>query len=319
MVVNLEQGAAGDKTLLVVDDDRVIRGLVADVMGKLGYEVICVESAEEGVPILEKRMVSVALVDIHLPGMSGMELLRRFSGESSVSIIMFTGDGGTYTYEQAIHAGAADFLEKPVRIPELSLRIAKALETRRMRMAQERLVDKLEQLAITDELTGLFNRRRLTERMRQEVKRAQRYGRPIVILAVDIDSFKELNDSFGDAAGDAALQALGSLLRTDVRTQDQSFRIGGDEFMVLLPEITLHDGVNLAERLREKIHGIRLGGYPQLRLTASIGAAEYSSGESPAQLLERADGALYAAKRAGRNRVVALPASSTVAESDEAT
>lgn len=295
------------KRLLVIDDDITIRTLVTEAMSFKGYEVVSFETAEEAIGLLEKGDVPVALVDINLPGMSGIELLRQFAGNSSVAFILFTGQTETYTYEQAIHEGATDFLLKPIRLEELSLRIEKALETRRMWMAQEKLVGELERLAVTDELTGLSNRRRFKEDLKQEVKRAFRYGRPISVLAMDIDRFKKINDKYGHDVGDEALKAIGTLLQSDSRTEDHAYRSGGEEFTVLLPETTMPKATYLAERLREDIQDLRLADYSDLRMTVSIGIAEYHHEELPAEFFKRADKALYAAKREGRNRVVAVP------------
>ncbi len=306
-----QQAWSSEKVLVVVDDDLVTRNLVEDVMSRRGYTVLGFETAEESVPLLEKGEIPVALVDINLPGMSGIELVRLFAGNNSVAFILFTGDSGTYSYDQAIHEGATDFLLKPVRLEELTMRIEKAHETRRMRLAQERLVGELERLAITDELTSLSNRRRLMQRLSEEAKRAGRYGRSLAALALDIDHFKKVNDSFGHAAGDAALRALGDHLRSDVRIESHAYRSGGDEFTVLLPETPIDKATDLAQRLLEEIRNIRVGDFPELRLAVSIGVAEYGSGETPAQLLDRADRALYAAKGAGRNQVVTAPTAVT--------
>lgn len=160
--------------ILVVDDDQTTRVLVRDIMGQRGYEVLCADTAEEGELLLKSGTVPVALVDVRLPGMSGIELVRRFAGDSSVAIILFTGDDINYSYDEAIHEGAADFLLKPVRLEELTLRIERALEIRRMRMAQEKRVGELERMAVADELTGLSHRRPLTARLQGETSRASR-------------------------------------------------------------------------------------------------------------------------------------------------
>jgi len=302
-----ETEVSDQKKLLVIDDDRAIRGFVEHVMGRHGYEVLGVETAEEGEQHLNSGAFPVALVDINLPGMSGIELVRRFAGKTSLAIILFTGDDASYSYEQAIREGAVDFLLKPVRLEELAPRIERALEIRRTRMAHERLVAELERMAATDDLTGLFNRRRLTERLGDEVSRATRYNRPLSLLVIDLDRFKQLNDRFGHAVGDVALRGLADLLRADVRTTDQAFRYGGEEFVVLLPEIQLPEAAALAERLRREIEAFRLEHYPQCEMTVSIGVTECARGESPALLLERADKAMYSAKQAGRNQVVSTP------------
>ena len=268
-----------------------------------GYEVLTAESAEEGEPLLQSGTIPLALVDINLPGMSGIELARRYANDNSISIILFTGDEETYSYEQAIQEGAADFLLKPLRISELALRIKRALEHRRLKIEQSKLVGELERLAVTDELTGLFNRRRLIERLGEEVTRASRYGRPLTLLMLDIDNFKALNDHCGHAEGDKALTALGKLLRSDVRLSDQAFRYGGEEFVILLPELQLPESMLVAKRLRKDIESASLTTNPKCNVTVSIGVAQHDREESADSLLKRADQAMYRAKFSGRNQV----------------
>ncbi|NQU40580.1 MAG: diguanylate cyclase [Lentisphaerae bacterium] len=304
-----EAGAATEprRKLIVIDDDAAIRQMVRHAMVRHGYDVVEAGTAEEGEALLHGGDIPVALVDINLPGISGMELVRRFADDSRVAIILFTGDDMTYSYDQAIHEGAADFVLKPVRMGELAMRIERAMGTRRMRMAQDILVGKLEHMAVTDELTGLANRRRMTERLADEVARADRYDRPLALLVMDIDHFKEINDRFGHAAGDQALKALAELLRADVRTTDHAYRYGGEEFVILLPELQFPESMAVAERLRKDVENCRLIDDPQQRITVSIGMAQYIKGESPTKFLERADKAMYEAKQAGRNRVRSAP------------
>jgi diguanylate cyclase (GGDEF)-like protein len=159
--------------------------------------------------------------------------------------------------------------------------------------------------AITDELTGLFNRRRFMEALDAEIARAQRLGSRLSLLLADLDDFKRINDRFGHPAGDEALCAFAAVLRAHLRQIDTAGRLGGEEFAVLLPDTNLEGALAVAERVRrfvgaEPVLGDRRG----VRLTASIGVAEYESG-SRDDLLRRADAGLYRAKQQGKNRVAA--------------
>jgi diguanylate cyclase (GGDEF)-like protein len=160
--------------------------------------------------------------------------------------------------------------------------------------------------AITDELTGLVNRRRFMEALDTEIARTQRRGERLSVLLADLDDFKRINDRFGHQAGDEALRTFASLLRASLREIDVAARLGGEEFGVLLPETGLKGGLVLAERLREHIaeHAVLVRDGKAVHLTASIGVAEYRSG-SRDQLLRGADEGLYRAKQEGKNRVAA--------------
>ena len=165
------------------------------------------------------------------------------------------------------------------------------------------VVRRLRSEAETDVLTGCLNRRAGLKRLEIEVERAQRYERPFTFISLDIDSFKQINDSRGHPAGDQVLKAFAEVLRSSSRKVDSVVRAGGEEFWVLLPETPLVVGLLYAERLRRRLDRQVLAGGVSIRVTASLGLAEIGKDESVDQLVSRADKALYAAKEGGRNRV----------------
>jgi diguanylate cyclase (GGDEF)-like protein len=168
---------------------------------------------------------------------------------------------------------------------------------------------KLEQLATTDPLTGIANRRRMTEQISKELDRARRYKHPLALLMVDIDHFKRINDTYGHEVGDQAIVAVAGALSAAMRSIDLVARFGGEEFVLLMPEASLETAGGAAERLRETVAQLRidLDGGLTVSLTISVGvAASYpqDAPDSPSALLVRADKALYQAKKDGRDRVV---------------
>ena len=173
---------------------------------------------------------------------------------------------------------------------------------------------KLAEGALQDSLTGLYNRRHLDERLASELAGAQRHGRPLSLLMVDVDHFKAVNDAHGHLAGDEALKMVAFVLRGAVRKEDVLARYGGEEFVVIARETSLDGARALAERIRravERSHcawqGRELGVTVSIGLTVSVGLTEFVPGRTERELLEAADRALYLAKEQGRNRVVALP------------
>jgi diguanylate cyclase (GGDEF)-like protein len=175
--------------------------------------------------------------------------------------------------------------------------------------ANEALQEKntqLQELSITDSLTGLYNRSHLMDTLAGEVARSRRHNRPFTLLIMDIDHFKSYNDTFGHLAGDEALRRTGFLLKESIRSCDYAARYGGEEFILILPETGAEDGVEMAERIRNQIAEKEMGsdGNP-LKVTISVGVASFpKDGDDPHSLMKRADAALYEAKRRGRNRVV---------------
>jgi diguanylate cyclase (GGDEF)-like protein/PAS domain S-box-containing protein len=171
---------------------------------------------------------------------------------------------------------------------------------------QKRTEERLRELATTDPLTGALNRRQLFELAEEEVRRAERYGRPLCFSMLDLDHFKAVNDRYGHAVGDEALRAVASAFRRSLRTTDRLARHGGEEFVVMLPETPLLTARGAIERIRASVEALRFDAKgDRIAITVSAGVVAWRSGESVDAVLDRADGALYQAKRAGRNQVVA--------------
>lgn len=205
--------------------------------------------------------------------------------------------------EQQLLADLAALVMDEIELRQVG-RVAKAEIARRIEIEKE-----LTRLAATDSLTEAFNRRAFMQRAEQEVRRAARYRHQLSVLMLDIDRFKRINDTYGHAAGDAALRELVSFCRVCLRTEDVLGRIGGEEFAVLLPETGIERAGEVAERLRQGVEGLRVrsNGH-DFGFTLSVGATVCApAGESFEAALRRADAALYRAKQRGRNRVVVAP------------
>jgi len=176
------------------------------------------------------------------------------------------------------------------------------------RLQAEQLANSYERLATTDSLTGTLNRRGILDRLQEAIADASRYDRPLSIAIVDLDHFKEINDHNGHASGDLVLCHTAALVAQGLRTPDKAGRLGGDEFLLILPQTSLEATVSLAERLRASIGTSPLPAVPrEISVTVSIGITEWVLNESLGQLLSRCDKALYQAKNSGRDRVVSLP------------
>lgn len=167
-----------------------------------------------------------------------------------------------------------------------------------------RQADELLRRLSTDALTGLLNRRAFLERLDQEHERGERYPQPLSVLMLDVDGLKSINDRGGHAAGDAALRAIGDAIHLGLRATDIGCRFGGDEFAVMAPEADAGAARVLAERIRSLAGGMSLPGGLRVTVSAGVSCAAAREGWTPTEILERADRALYEAKRTGRNRVV---------------
>ena len=247
------------------------------------------------------------VLDLALPGLDGgalLEALREEVGTAEIPVLAITDAGDDRARVRLLDRGAADVLARPLSLAELRARIGRTLRLGRRQ-------GHLHALARTDALTGLANLRAFRARLDDEVRRARRYGTPLSCVMVDMDHLKPVNDAFGHAAGDRAIAAVAEILRAELRATDLGARYGGDEFVLLLPHTAVGDGRVLADRLCRRLAATELAvGDRRIGLRCSFGVAGLAGpagGDDGADLVRRADDALYAAKRAGRGRVELAP------------
>ncbi len=292
--------------LLVVDDDEAFCLLVDAMLTARGYGVVTLTDARRAMDLLRHGDFDVVLLDLVMPELGGLELLRRIRRRFNVlPVLVVTADGSAAATLEAMRRGATDFVTKPVDATHLDLRIRAACDLERAR-----------RLADTDGLTGLYNHRYLQQRLAQEVERAERYGRSLSLAMADIDDFKTYNDAFGHPRGDEVLIEVSRILQRVGRGTDVVARYGGDEFTLILPETAVTEAGVLAERARHCVEALDTGdgvaGSPPL--TLSLGVASCAAASNTREsLIGAADAALYRAKQLGRNRVcIAEPAAAAL-------
>jgi diguanylate cyclase (GGDEF)-like protein len=239
-----------------------------------------------------------------MPGLDGLELCRRIrrkDGDRYTYVVLVTGRDGDEDRLNGLGAGADDFLSKPVDLRELVARLNNARRILAMQDELERKNAELKELATTDSLTGLGNRRWFGELLESHAALAIRQGSPLSLILLDVDHFKAFNDAFGHSAGDGVLCILARVLRESSRVYDLVARYGGEEFAILLPDTDAPASLVLAERLRLAIEQTD---WPLRKVSASLGVSTIDP-RRPAStdLINEADRALYHSKRMGRNRV----------------
>ncbi len=304
-----EMVKTGEISLLVVDDERVIRRLMKDVLSDEGYNVHSERSTEEALAWLEGHGADIIISDIYLPKRSGMELLREVRElYPDTDVIMITGYGTLKSAVESMKLGALDYLTKPLNVDEIRIVIANALERQRLRRKAAE-ADFYKQLSRLDSLTHLYNRRFFRQILDTEVFRAERYGHQLSLGMLDVDRFKNFNDANGHPAGDVALKQLSDLFISNVRHCDIVARYGGEEFAILLPETSKGRATVLVERLVRGVEEATFPGeerMPRGCLTVSAGLAAFPGDADCAEdLMECADRALYLSKANGRNIVTA--------------
>ena len=288
--------------ILVVDDNPDKLGLIEAALILAGYNVTTATDGDEALAAIESYQPDLVITDVMMPRMNGYELAQRIRANpltKFIPVIMQTAASKRVEdLRRASEVGALGYITDPT---DLDLMLART----RTLLEFKAYLDVCEEAAFTDHLTGLANRRRFERQLEREVGRVLRFERPFTLLMIDIDNFKNLNDTFGHDAGDDAIRRISRVLREGTRGIDLAARIGGEEFAVLLVETGQSAGLEVAERLRVAIKALETPS--GARITASIGVAECpTDAQTASGILKAADVALYEAKRSGRDRVVPM-------------
>lgn len=294
--------------ILVAEDSALLRRMLGDVLRQNGWTVLEAGDGETALTLTRAENPSVLLMAREMEGLDGMavlDALRADGRTADIPVVFVTGHTDARDLAEGLERGAHDYVRKPVDPVELVARIRTALRLRALHDELARRNAELEQLARTDVLTGLANRRHADEVLRATIASARRHDRALSAVLVDIDKFKAVNDAHGHAAGDAVLREVALRLAAGLREEDVAARWGGEEFLLLLPDSP--DATVICERLRTSIsgHPVNVHGLLELTVSASFGWAPWTGEETGEALVGRADIALYAAKAGGRNRVVA--------------
>ena len=323
---SLPEFAAGEPGVRVViaEDEPATLRLLTRQLERAGYQVTPCADGREALETIQRNPVDLIIADWNMPGMDGIELcrnVRRLTLTGAlpfVYYILLTAESEQAKIVEGLEAGADDYLAKPYHRRELLARLRAGervvrlqadllAQQEQLRTANEEmyeLANQLKQLANTDTLTRLHNRRCLFERFADVLSQSHRFGRSLSCIMFDIDKFKRINDTYGHHAGDDVLRGIADACRTVCRQYDIVARFGGEEFCVICPDTDLEGAVTLAERLRMCIAETRFpAGADVIPVTTSLGVAqmsdEYSSEET---LIAAADRMLYRAKDAGRNQ-----------------
>lgn len=291
-------------SILVVDDDRSNLDVLSFIL-KPQYTVQVAKSGLSALKRAQDQQPDLILLDVLMPDMNGFEVLAELKASDAtrhIPVIFITGLGQAEDEERGFLLGAVDYIVKPFKSSTIKARV-------RTHMRIVKQIHTIERLCLIDGLTDIPNRRNLDQRLEAEWSSARRDKSPLSLFIVDVDKFKNFNDTYGHPQGDVLLQSLAQVLSSILkRPRDFTARMGGEEFAVLLPDTTLSGALAIAEELRQKVEEMRIpttDNSGTLSVTVSIGVTSLTP-DSNSQLsafVSRADAALYAAKEAGRNTV----------------
>ena len=293
-------------TILIVEDNKIDAKLLQRYLHGEPYQIKHASNGENAISRSQQERIDVILLDLLLPGKSGFDVcsaLKEKENTQNIQIVAITGLSDLESKLKGIELGVDDYLIKPVNMHILRTRVKSLVKKKAL---LDRLCDKYEMAvhsAITDKLTGLYNRRYFDHFLDFEIKRSSRQKASLALLMIDIDNFKLINDTLGHLFGDKILNKLGDIIKSIIRETDLAARYGGEEFSIVMSNTGLEEATEIAERLRKAIseYNFEITYRPT---TVSIGIALYPLDSTSLQdLLSNADRALYRAKHEGKNRV----------------
>lgn len=294
--------------ILLITDSASTKASLEKILGA-DFELFVSNSKAIPFFLLFEKRIDLVIIDAktkNTPAMQLSEQLRLVKKFSLIPVLLLVNKNNISMAEEAIHAGITNFLYRPLKEEQVKAAILLAKSYKQSAKTWGEKSRKLKKIAEHDSLTKLYNRFALYELSRKEISKAVRAGLPLSLLMVDLDFFKQINDRYGHLAGDAVLVSFSKILTKSLRSYDIVARYGGEEFVVVLPNTTKENATRVAEKLRIKIEEtlFEFEGQ-QIKMTISIGVS--SLGEECdclEELIEQADEALYAAKAAGRNKVM---------------
>ncbi len=298
--------------ILIAEDDAISRRLLDAVLTNWDYEVLATHEGIEAWEMLsDDDPPNLAIIDWMMPGLDGVEICKRVRamGERRgryTYLILLTAKGQTQDIIEGMKAGADDYIIKPFEAGELKVRLRAARRVLDLEAKLLSVQDALRHQAMTDSLTGLWNRPAIFELLRKELARSKRDRSPVALIVVDIDHFKRVNDTYGHDGGDVVLRKVAETLRSNLRDYDFIGRHGGEEFLIVMPGCDVENAAARVDGIRAMVENAKIAlSKASVSVTVSMGVATNAQlGTDEFDfLMHAADSAMYLAKDRGRNRV----------------
>ncbi len=307
---------------LIIEDDENQRDIVKKILSNINLEVLEASDGRDAEKYLYNPDISIIISDIYMPYKDGFETCKMFKSRETfkhVPFIALTTRGNMENLKKVLELGANDFINKPFSIDEFVSRIKVQLrlkkyydeiqkhiaEEERLNMSLIDLNEKLNSMAITDYLTGVYNRRYIMEYLKTELEKCKRYNHDLSIMIIDVDHFKKINDTYGHKSGDEVLKYICNLISENIRQSDVFGRIGGEEFLIVFNDTDVENASNKAEKIRSLIEKSKVeDNGKEISITISAGVTEYTKDDHVDSIVNRADQALYNAKEDGRNKII---------------
>jgi diguanylate cyclase (GGDEF)-like protein len=293
--------------ILIVDDTVANIRLLGSILGA-DYEIAIATNGAQALELAHQIMPTLILLDVMMPDMNGFEVCRRLQDDPqlrTIPIIFLTARTDEPDIVAGFDAGAVDYIAKPFIQKELLARVSVQVKMQALISELGKKNAILHEMAVTDELTKIANRRFILDRLKELIASAERYRTALSVVLVDIDQFKKINDTYGHQMGDTVLCRVASTIQSMIREADYAGRFGGEEFMVVFSHTDANGGFVVAEKIRAAVEAQKWE-VENLRVTLSGGVATYEATDTLDNLIARADTMLYKAKEWGRNRICAV-------------
>lgn len=308
ITTNIINNIENKTKILLVDDDPIVLEVMKSFIASYGFEFSTASDGLQAIKVLEQDFHSIVITDINMPNMDGMELLQYVHANyPKTGVIVVTGLSEEYTYVDVINAGAIDYMSKPFDSAELLAKLNRVIR-------EQSLMLELEKKSISDALTNLYNRRHFDSKIVEEFHRSVRQGYSAFLVLIDIDYFKGYNDTYGHQSGDNLLTTFGNILLGCLRRGvDFAFRYGGDEFALILTQISPDQAIKVLERMMSNYNSYNFG-----ETTLSCGIGEFkrhvniSWNDDISDFIRTVDKALYKAKDKGKNQIVVAQPSANI-------
>lgn len=291
--------------VLLIDDSQFVHRLLDARLRSESISLLGERDGKAGFERAVKEKPALILLDLDMPVMDGYETLRALKEEPqtrNIPVIVLSGMNSSQDKVAAFDLGAVDFITKPFELTELRARVRSSLK-------MHALLEMLSQKAQIDGLSGLYNRTYFDDRLKEEYDRAVRHGNPMSIALIDLDHFKQINDTYGHPAGDIVISGVAQIILQLTRSTDIACRYGGEEFVLIMPETNPDQALSLCQRIRECCELMTWAQHPSRGVTLSVGVVGANDGSSisctPSAWVEMVDRNLYQAKQTGRNMVKA--------------
>lgn len=285
-------------SILMVDDNPQNLQMLGNTLKEKKYKLAAAQNGRQALDFVKKRKPDLILLDIMMPGMDGYEVCRRLKEDpdtEKIPVIFLTAKTETRSIIQGFEVGGVDYITKPFVKEVVFSRI-------NVHLKLKKALERMERMSVTDEMTGVFNRRYAYEIMARQISLSRRENTGFIICYIDIDNLKKINDTYGHSEGDALIITVTRTLREAIRDTDYLFRMGGDEFMIIFPNAQLEESGSLVERLREELNRRDIHGVP---IDFSFGFSRFGPGDplSAEALIKRADDRMYDAKQAKKRKI----------------